>query len=375
MQAFIMKGTESRENGKLPGEDEMSNKTSVVSSADGPELEPSGKRVIWEDLSDPKSTITVNANLAETREMVTKYINESEEMKNTGDGMRAIRRHGGAVLMIYGVQRKDFKKIRLLLAAEEIFVPDMTHLKRCGFLTEHHYHQDDWKSPNGRNSEEKTWFLKIIVPHSQASEEAKDYSGDLEEAWKKIKKIPGAEAFMGGSMGAHTGFFNFHMARRSVDDREEPNPLYPAGVIMFDVGIIVGAHKTATIANEIQRKLSKILESPRNPVKSVGSASGWCGGGHRHVPAKYARGYSRKRPGSTPNPKSGSEMGILKASVRRWDELRQLLEILVVYDRDLTIANMTAIEEMMDIVLAAHGRLRDDEKNGSNSHHLLMAPQ
>jgi hypothetical protein len=33
------------------------------------------------------------------------------------------------------------------------------------------------------------------------------------------------------------------------------------------------------------------------------------------------------------------------------------LEILVVYDRDLTIANMTAIEEMMDIVLAAHGRL------------------
>jgi hypothetical protein len=185
MQAFIMKGTESRENGKLPGEDEMSNKTSVVSSADGPELEPSGKRVIWEDLSDPKSTITVNANLAETREMVTKYINESEEMKNTGDGMRAIRRHGGAVLMIYGVQRKDFKKIRLLLAAEEIFVPDMTHLKRCGFLTEHHYHQDDWKSPNGRNSEEKTWFLKIIVPHSQASEEAKDYSGDLEEAWKK----------------------------------------------------------------------------------------------------------------------------------------------------------------------------------------------
>jgi hypothetical protein len=262
MKAFMMKGKESRENGKLPGEDEMSTKTSVVSSADGPDLEPSGKRVLWEDLSDPKSTITVNANLAETREVVTKYINESEEMKNTGDGMRAIRRHGGAVLMIYGVQRKDFKKIRILLAAEEIFVPDMTHLKRCGFFTVGHYHKDDWKSPNGRMSEEKTWFLKIIVPHSQASEEAKDYSGDLEEAWKKIKKIPGAEAFMGGSMGAHTGFFNFHMARRSVDDREEPSPLYPAGVIMFDVGIIVGAHKTATIANEIQRKLSKILESP-----------------------------------------------------------------------------------------------------------------
>jgi hypothetical protein len=182
-----------------------------------------------------------------------KYINESEYIKNTGDGMRAIRRHGGTVLMVYGVQRKYFKKIRILLAAEGIFVPDMTRPKRCGIFTVGHYHQDDWKSPNGRMSEEKTWFLKTIVPHSQASYGAKDYAGDLEE------KIPGAGAFMGGSMGAHTGFFNFHMARRSVDDREEPSPLYPAGVIMFDVGIIVGAHKTATIANEIQRKLSKAL--------------------------------------------------------------------------------------------------------------------
>jgi hypothetical protein len=40
-------------------------------------------------------------------------------------------------------------------------------------------------------SEEKTWFLKVIVPHSQASYGAKDYAGDLEEAWKKIEKIPG----------------------------------------------------------------------------------------------------------------------------------------------------------------------------------------
>ena len=38
--------------------------------------------------------------------------------------------------------------------------------------------------------------------------------------------------------------------------------LYPAAVIMFDVGIIVGAHKTATIANAIQGELSKLLESP-----------------------------------------------------------------------------------------------------------------
>jgi hypothetical protein len=62
--------------------------------ADGPDL---GKRVLWAEWANPESTITANANLAETREMVTKYINESEEMKNTGDGMRAIRRHGGAV--------------------------------------------------------------------------------------------------------------------------------------------------------------------------------------------------------------------------------------------------------------------------------------
>jgi hypothetical protein len=48
-------------------------------------------------------------------------------------------------------------------------------------------------------------------------------------------------------------------------------------------------------------------------------------------------------------------------AVRRWDALHQLLEILVVYDSDLKISNMAAMEEMMGIVLATHGRLRDDE--------------
>jgi hypothetical protein len=66
------------------------------------------------------------------------------------------------------------------------------------------------------------------------------------------------------------------------------------------------------------RALSRLfgggLESHRNPLKSVGSASGWCGVGHHHVPVKCARRYPRKRPGSTPNPKSGSEIGIVKAS-------------------------------------------------------------
>jgi hypothetical protein len=89
--------------------------------------------------------------------------------------MRAIRRYGGTLLMIYGVQRRDFKKIRLLLAAEGIFVPDMTHLKRCGFFTTEHYHKDDWKSPSGRSVLGQTWFLKAIVPPSQASYKSKGY--------------------------------------------------------------------------------------------------------------------------------------------------------------------------------------------------------
>jgi hypothetical protein len=38
------------------------------------------------------------------------------------------------------------------------------------------------------------------------------------------------------------------------------------------------------------------LESHINPLKSVVTASGWCGVGHHHVPAKCARGYPRKRP-------------------------------------------------------------------------------
>jgi hypothetical protein len=56
------------------------------------------------------------------------------------------------------------------------------------------------------------------------------------------------------------GFSNFHMARRSADRREEPNPLYAAAATTFVVGIIVGAHNTATIANAMQKKLSIVLQ-------------------------------------------------------------------------------------------------------------------
>jgi hypothetical protein len=66
--------------------------------------------------------------------MVTKYIKESEDMKILGDGVWALRRHGGTVVVICGVKRRDFKKMGVLLAAAGIFVPDMTHLKRCGFF-------------------------------------------------------------------------------------------------------------------------------------------------------------------------------------------------------------------------------------------------
>jgi hypothetical protein len=38
------------------------------------------------------------------------------------------------MVMAYDVKRRDFKKIRALLAAAGIFVPDMTHLKRCEFF-------------------------------------------------------------------------------------------------------------------------------------------------------------------------------------------------------------------------------------------------
>jgi hypothetical protein len=42
--------------------------------------------------------------------------------------------HNSGDIWCDGVKRRDFKKMRALLAAAGIFVPDMTHLKRCGFF-------------------------------------------------------------------------------------------------------------------------------------------------------------------------------------------------------------------------------------------------
>jgi hypothetical protein len=110
MNTFMRMGAESHETGRLPGEDEMSNKTSVISPAEGPPTHESKDKRVEEEMANPESTTTVNPNLAETREMAIKCINESEDMKNSGDGMRAIRCHGGTVLVIYGLKEKNSRK-------------------------------------------------------------------------------------------------------------------------------------------------------------------------------------------------------------------------------------------------------------------------
>jgi hypothetical protein len=63
--------------------------------------------------------------------VVTKYIKEPEDMKILGGGVGALGRHGGTIVVIYGVKRRGSKKMGVLLAAAGIFVPDMTCLKRC----------------------------------------------------------------------------------------------------------------------------------------------------------------------------------------------------------------------------------------------------
>jgi hypothetical protein len=55
-------------------------------------------------------------------------------MKILGGGVGALGRHGGTIVVIYGVKRRGSKKMGVLLAAAGIFVTDMTRLKRCGFF-------------------------------------------------------------------------------------------------------------------------------------------------------------------------------------------------------------------------------------------------
>jgi hypothetical protein len=62
--------------------------------------------------------------------------------------------------------------------------------------------------------------------------------------------------------------------------------------------------------------------SQRRGFRRTRAGAGGCGVGNHHVPAKCARGYPRKRPGSTPNPKSGSEIAI---DTRRRPEIAKWL--------------------------------------------------
>ena len=164
----------------------MSNKTPVVPSTEGPPTHGHKDELAAEELASPGSTATCFPNITETREVVNMNSSESEEMKNSGEGppthghrdeltaeelansesittrnpspaalrglarwqqstpsedknilgggVRAMRRHRGTVVMACCVKRRDSKKMGVLLAAAGIFVPDMTHLKRCGFF-------------------------------------------------------------------------------------------------------------------------------------------------------------------------------------------------------------------------------------------------
>jgi hypothetical protein len=67
---------------------------------------------------------TCNPKLAGAREMAIysaiKYIKESEDIQILGDGVWALRRRGGTtVVVIYGVKRKDSRKMRVLLPQRE----------------------------------------------------------------------------------------------------------------------------------------------------------------------------------------------------------------------------------------------------------------
>ena len=57
------------------------------------------------DIHLMRAIATCNPKLAGTREVVTRYIKESEDMKTLGDGVWALRRHGGTIAVIYGVKR------------------------------------------------------------------------------------------------------------------------------------------------------------------------------------------------------------------------------------------------------------------------------
>jgi hypothetical protein len=171
----------------------------------------------------------------------------------------------------------------------------------------------------------------MVFEASQAPYGPKDYEGDLEEARAKIEKKTGRKCSWGGSLRRHTGSFNFHMARRSAGDREEVTPLYAVAVIRFDVGIIVGSHKTATIANAIQKKLRAIPQGEMDGgvmchSKSNGVDHVWFVGcssaGVREVVAKKMQDYEfMLLPDELTGP--ADEMNRLQKTVAKFWELAE----------------------------------------------------
>jgi hypothetical protein len=65
--------------------------TSIVSSAEGPSPQEQKERPITEEFEDPGVSAAYNPNLAETREVVLRYINEFD-VRDPGGGSRTTRR-------------------------------------------------------------------------------------------------------------------------------------------------------------------------------------------------------------------------------------------------------------------------------------------
>jgi hypothetical protein len=66
----MSKGGEPRGTGGLPGEDEMSNKTSIAPPAEGPQthVHEDMHKLAAEELANPESTAAHNPNIAQARE-------------------------------------------------------------------------------------------------------------------------------------------------------------------------------------------------------------------------------------------------------------------------------------------------------------------
>ena len=74
MMAYMKKDTTGTGNPRIRDSDEMSNKTSVVSSAEEPSVQEAADKRAVDELEKSDAAATNNMNLAETREMVSRYI-------------------------------------------------------------------------------------------------------------------------------------------------------------------------------------------------------------------------------------------------------------------------------------------------------------